>query len=560
MKIQTLRLAFLLANLFITFLNAIAQNGAVFFGESGEFIPNTAEMPCISPELHEEIRLQNIRNAEELGLRPEKTERGPNLVSFNWPLKQASGYTDPSYYIISNFVDHNSGGGLLDYDCGTRTYNGHNGTDIVIWPFMWYKQSIGQVEIIAAQAGTIINKSDGNFDQNCSCTGTWNAVYVQHSDGSVAWYGHMKNGSLTSKAIGQPVAQGEFLGLVGSSGCSTAPHLHFEVYSNPTQTALIDPFGGACNALNGTTSWWTSQHPYLDPTLLKIMTHSCSNLSQPDGCPANTYTMCAQNAFTAGATATFSNHYRQQQSGHVTTLRIRKPDNSIWQTWSLNNNTTFTYGSWWYWNWTLPSTGPNGTWTFETVYQSQTVTHNFTVSGALPVELTRFTAADQGAANKLDWATKSEANHSHFMVQKSSDGLVFDDAMRIPGGPTTKNEKQYAWVDYAPFPVTYYRLQSVDFDGAKNLSQVVSVSKKLGGVLNASYAQGRLQIHGCAKLSEITLSIFDATGRLLWAGSSEADEDGKAGFGYVSPGDGIYFVKIQSGGVCKTVKMAIVER
>ena len=38
-----------------------------------------------------------------------------------------------------------------------------------------------QVEIIAGAPGVIINKSDNYFDQNCSCVGTWNAVYIQHS-------------------------------------------------------------------------------------------------------------------------------------------------------------------------------------------------------------------------------------------------------------------------------------------------------------------------------------------------------------------------------------------
>ena len=60
-----------------------------------------------------------------------------------------------------------------------------------------------QVYVVAAAPGVIVFKQDGNFDRNCGFTGDpWNAVYVQHADGSVAWYGHMKNGSLTPKAVG----------------------------------------------------------------------------------------------------------------------------------------------------------------------------------------------------------------------------------------------------------------------------------------------------------------------------------------------------------------------
>jgi murein DD-endopeptidase MepM/ murein hydrolase activator NlpD len=102
------------------------------------------------------------------------------------------------------------------------------------------------VEIVSAAAGTILYKSDGNFDRSCTFNNNnWNAVYVQHSDGSVAWYGHMKAGTLTTKNVGASVAQGEYLGVVGSSGNSTGPHLHFEVYDSGNN--LIDPYAGTCN-------------------------------------------------------------------------------------------------------------------------------------------------------------------------------------------------------------------------------------------------------------------------------------------------------------------------
>lgn len=66
--------------------------------------------------------------------------------------------------------------------------------------------------------GVILDVRDGNFDRSCSFNNnSWNAVYVRHSDGSVAWYGHLKNGSATTKTIGEEVEEGEYLGIVGSS-------------------------------------------------------------------------------------------------------------------------------------------------------------------------------------------------------------------------------------------------------------------------------------------------------------------------------------------------------
>ena len=74
-------------------------------------------------------------------------------------------------------------------------------------------------QVVAAAPGTIVMKQDGFFDRECSLGARdWNAIYIQHSDGSVTWYGHLKAGSLTDKSAGDEVAAGEFLGIVGSSG------------------------------------------------------------------------------------------------------------------------------------------------------------------------------------------------------------------------------------------------------------------------------------------------------------------------------------------------------
>jgi len=66
-------------------------------------------------------------------------------------------------------------------------------------------------------------------------TGYGNYVIVVHPEGFVTLYGHL---SLASVKVGQLVRQGEPIGLEGSTGASTGPHLHFEVRLNGTP---VDP-------------------------------------------------------------------------------------------------------------------------------------------------------------------------------------------------------------------------------------------------------------------------------------------------------------------------------
>src|SRR6185369_4402412 len=95
-------------------------------------------------------------------------------------------------------------------------------------------------------------------------------------------------------AIGQPVAAGDYLGIVGSSGSASGPHLHFEVWSGSTVATRIDPYSGSCNLLNA-SSWWSNQKPYKETSIIRASVHSTDIVLPP--CPA-TETLNESSSFT----------------------------------------------------------------------------------------------------------------------------------------------------------------------------------------------------------------------------------------------------------------------
>lgn len=347
--------------------------------ESGvdHYIPEPTE--CISLKGRRIIEKQIEKNRKLLGI--DQRQKSNQIILFDWPLRAAEGFEDYEYHGISNFVDHNANypDQITDYQCGARSYDlsegyNHAGTDFFTWPFGWYKMDYDQVEIVSMADGVIVNKSDGNYDRNCGFGGgNWNAVYVEHADGSIAWYGHMKEGSPTSKAVGETVVAGEYLGVIGSSGNSTGPHLHLEIYDDAG--LLIDPFDGACNSLNN-QSWWADQRPYYDSGINKLATHN----AVPDWgtCPEQEITN-EFDSYCGGDLIYFISYYRDQLLGQVANHRVLRPDGSVWVNWDNSLGVEHYAASWWWSSFFLPANPQQGLWTYEVDYEGESYAHQFWV-------------------------------------------------------------------------------------------------------------------------------------------------------------------------------------
>lgn len=147
----------------------------------------------------ERIQADIVRKSKELAA--QQAAQGKPVQSnpggYIWPVD--------SRYITSTVGGRSSPGGV-----GSTN---HKGTDI---------GRVGYTSpIYAAKAGTVI------VSQYSSSYG--NYVVVSHGSGNTTLYGHMSSRKVE---VGQYVNQGDVLGITGSTGNSTGPHLHFEVTEN----------------------------------------------------------------------------------------------------------------------------------------------------------------------------------------------------------------------------------------------------------------------------------------------------------------------------------------
>ena len=108
--------------------------------------------------------------------------------------------------------------GRINSYYGYRNGGFHNALDI--------NGSLGDPYVATAKGKVISAGWNGNYG---------NSILIDHGNGIMTRYAHS---SKLLVAAGQTVSQGQTIGLVGSTGRSSGPHLHLEILSEGTQTIL----------------------------------------------------------------------------------------------------------------------------------------------------------------------------------------------------------------------------------------------------------------------------------------------------------------------------------
>ncbi|MET8059138.1 M23 family metallopeptidase [Streptomyces microflavus] len=105
---------------------------------------------------------------------------------------------------------------------------------------LWSSGSHSGVDFMAASGSSVVAVGAGTVVEAGWGGAYGNNIVLRMTDGTYTQYGHL---SSIGVSVGQSVTSGRQIGLSGSTGNSTGPHLHFEARTTPEYGSDMDPVG-----------------------------------------------------------------------------------------------------------------------------------------------------------------------------------------------------------------------------------------------------------------------------------------------------------------------------
>lgn len=137
----------------------------------------------------------------------------------------------------------------------------------------------------------------------------------------------------------------------------------------------------------------------------------------------------------------------------------------------------------------------------------------------LPMELLTLEAVANDPVVHVQWATATEQNTSHFVVERSPDNLQFTPIGTVQAAGNSQFRTDYLFVDQHPIRgVNYYRLEQVDSDGASTRTYTVTATLSMASstLIFPNPASDILQVLLPAALGqEARIVLQDAVGRTV---------------------------------------------
>lgn len=143
----------------------------------------------------------------------------------------------------------------------------------------------------------------------------------------------------------------------------------------------------------------------------------------------------------------------------------------------------------------------------------------------LPVKLLDFTVTPKSADAVLNWQTSQEVNSKSYTVQRSFDGVNFENIGVVSASGNSTSNRAYSYIDIGIInsgkSVVYYRLMSLDLDGKGTASAIITLKIKGTDQWNVKLLSNpvteniKLLLSGFT--ANIQLSVVDIHGKKLYS-------------------------------------------
>lgn len=179
----------------------------------------------------------------------------------------------------------------------------------------------------------------------------------------------------------------------------------------------------------------------------------------------------------------------------------------------------------------------------------------------VPVTLVNFTGEKTGSSVTLQWVTAMEINNSHFVIEKSTDGLHFTPIATIDGHGNSSTVLSYSTVDPSPVAgLNYYRLKQYDFDNTEHISGFIKVDYYSNPLVRKVYPNPftnelYVEVPGISAKANAEVKLLSVLGMEVTLSSGIELQDATIVLNTTDLAKGVYFLQLIYEGNTEIVKV-----
>ncbi len=162
---------------------------------------------------------------------------------------------------------------------------------------------------------------------------------------------------------------------------------------------------------------------------------------------------------------------------------------------------------------------------------------------------------------RIEFTVANQFNNERFLIQRSTDGVVYETVNTIQGAGTSAARASYSYLDNIAgisAPVVYYLVKQIDVNGSSSSTEVKSLKLDMESLADWSAYPNpfneQFTIDYPVSDADVTFSVYDINGTLLYS-QTQTDRSGSYTFTTSSWTPGIYYVRCNNQKTIKVVKL-----